>query len=165
MIRDFRSADFEGVLSVINDAANAYRGVIPADRFHDPYMSAEALSAEIDAGVVFRVLEEDGRLVGAMGSQPVKDVLLIRHAYIRSDCQGQGFGSALISDLLARASAPVLVGTWAAASWAIGFYRRHRFEQVSEAEKNRLLETYWSIPREQIENSVVLRLISSPTGR
>lgn len=92
MIRDFCAADFESVLSVINDAANAYRGVIPADRFHDPYMSAEALLAEIDAGVAFRVLEKDGRIVGAMGSQPVKDVLLIRHAYIRSDCQGQGFG-------------------------------------------------------------------------
>ena len=121
--------------------------------------------AEIDAGVAFRVLEKDGRIVGAMGSQPVKDVLLIRHAYIRSDCQGQGFGSALISDLLATASAPVLVGTWAAASWAIRFYRRHRFEQVSEAEKNRLLEIYWSIPKEQIENSVVLRLVASSTGR
>jgi len=165
MIRDFYAADFDSVLSVINDAAKVYRGVIPADRFHDPYMSAHALSAEIAARVAFRVMEKDETVIGAMGAQLVKDVLLIRHAYVRKEYQGQGIGSALIGDLLAQASAPVLVGTWAAASWAIDFYRRHGFERVQEAEKNRLLETYWSIPGEQIESSVVLRLMSSSAGR
>lgn len=163
MIRDFEATDFDSVLSVINDAANAYRGIIPADRFNDPYMSAGALSVEIAAGVAFRIEERDEEIVGAMGIQPVKDVLLIRHAYVRTEYQGQGVGSALIGDLLVDARAPVLVGTWAAARWAIGFYQRHGFLLVTEAEKNRLLETYWNIPREQIEISVVLRLNSSPT--
>lgn len=159
MIRDFRPVDFESVLSVINDAAEAYRGVIPASRFHDPYMSAEALSDEISAGVRFRLFEKGTEIMGVMGAQPVKDVTLIRHAYVRGNAQRQGIGSALIEDLfLLRAGTPVLVGTWAAASWAIDFYRRHGFGMTSSTEKDQLLTTYWNVPREQIEHSVVLRL-------
>lgn len=160
MIRDFRPEDFDAVLAVVNRGADAYRGTIPADRWHEPYMPADDLQSEIDAGVAFRVYEEDGTVIGVMGAQPVKDVLLIRHAYVRTDRQRGGIGAALIADLLAGASAPVLVGTWAAATWAVAFYEKHGFELVSRDEKERLLRTYWSIPDRQIETSVVLRQLS-----
>ncbi len=157
MIRSYRQDDFTGVLSVINDGAQAYRGVIPADRWHDPYMGNDALSAEIAAGVAFRLFEEDDRIAGVMGAQPVRDVVLIRHAYVAQAAQRRGVGSALIEELLSRTTPPVLVGTWSAAFWAIDFYRRHGFVAVSDSEKNRLLRRYWSIPERQIESSVVLR--------
>ena len=157
MIRSYRQDDFTGVLSVINDGAEAWRGVIPADRWHEPYMEGDALSAEIAAGVAFRLFEQEGRIAGVMGAQPVQDMVLIRHAYVAQAAQRRGVGSALIADLLSRTTRPVLVGTWAAAFWAIDFYRRHGFEPVSESEKNRLLRSYWSIPERQIESSVVLR--------
>jgi N-acetylglutamate synthase-like GNAT family acetyltransferase len=160
MIRSYRQEDFADVLAVINDGAEAYRNVIPSDQWHEPYMSADALSKEIADGVAFRVFEVEGKVTGVMGAQPVQDVLLIRHAYVESNSQRQGVGGALIADLLSRAMAPVLVGTWAAAAWAIEFYRKHGFELVSEEEKNLLLRTYWSISDRQIETSVVLRLIS-----
>jgi GNAT superfamily N-acetyltransferase len=121
MIRSYRQYDLEGVLAVINDGAEAWRGVIPSDQWHEPYMSVEALSKEIAAGVAFRVFEAEGRITGVMGAQPIQDVLLIRHAYVERDAQRQGVGSALIDDLLSRTTAPVLVGTWAAAAWAVGF--------------------------------------------
>ena len=159
MIRSYRQYDLEGVLAVINDGAEAWRGVIPSDQWHEPYMSVETLSKEIAAGVAFRVFEAEGRITGVMGAQSIQDVLLIRHAYVERDAQRQGVGSALIDDLLSRTTAPVLVGTWAAAAWAVGFYRKHGFEQVSDEDKNRLLRIYWSIPDRQIETSVVLRLI------
>ena len=158
MIRDCLATDFDAMLRVINDGAQAYRGIIPPDRWHDPYMPADELRKEISAGVAFRGwFGDDTLLVGVMGLQPVEDVLLIRHAYVRTDRRRAGVGSALIRDLLERANRPVLIGTWAAASWAVAFYEKHDFELVSESEKNRLLRTYWTIPERQIETSVVLR--------
>ena len=160
MIRSYRQEDFADVLAVINDGAEAYRNVIPSDQWHEPYMSPDALLKEIAAGVAFRVYEAEGQVTGVMGAQPVQDVLLIRHAYVARNSQRQGAGGALIGDLLSRARAPVLVGTWAAASWAIEFYRKNGFELVSEEDRNLLLRTCWSISDRQIESSVVLRLMS-----
>jgi GNAT superfamily N-acetyltransferase len=158
MIRDCRPDEFDTVLRIVNDGAAAYRGVIPEDRWHDPYMSADELRREIAAGVAFRGWQDDGAgLLGVMGAQPAVDVLLIRHAYVRTAWHRQGIGSRLIEDLLARAHRPVLVGTWAAASWAVAFYERHGFTVTPDAEKSHLLRTYWTIPERQIETSVVLR--------
>ena len=157
MISDCADADFDLVLGVINDGAEAYRGIIPADRWHDPYMTRQDLTDEIVAGVAFRgQFDAEAGLVGVMGAQPVQDVILIRHAYIKTAWQRKGIGAELIRDLLSRVDRSVLVGTWAAAVWAIAFYEKHGFELVSEEEKNRLLQTYWSIPARQIETSVVL---------
>ena len=158
MIRPFANGDFEEVLAIINEAADAYRGVIPADRWHDPYMSGEELRKEIDSGVQFSVLSDGERLVGVMGVQRVRDAILIRHAYVRKLGQRQGTGSALMAHLLAEAKGRVMVGTWAAAQWAIRFYERYGFRLVTPAEKDRLLSTYWSIPDRQREASVVLVL-------
>ena len=144
------------MLAIINDAAVAYRGVIPADRWHEPYMPASELDREIAAGVVFWGYEDGGELLGVMGIQAVDDVDLIRHAYVRPGNQRGGIGGALIGHLMQSATRPVLVGTWAAAEWAIAFYRRHGFEQVTPEEKTRLLRRYWDIPERQIETSVVL---------
>jgi N-acetylglutamate synthase-like GNAT family acetyltransferase len=144
------------IVAIINAAAEAYRGVIPADRWHEPYMSASDLDAEIEAGVRFWGYETDGRLTGVMGIQQVEDVDLIRHAYVRPDSQRSGVGAALLRHLQQAATRPMLVGTWAAADWAIGFYRRHGFELVSPQRKNELLKRYWTIPTRQIETSVVL---------
>lgn len=144
------------ILAIVNLAAEAYRGVIPPDRWHDPYMSEAELIREIESGVEFWGFEAQGRLLGVMGMQPVRDVDLIRHAYVLPGHQRLGVGSALIAHLRRSSSRRMLVGTWAAASWAIDFYRRHGFALVSEAEKTRLLGTYWDIPPRQIETSVVL---------
>jgi N-acetylglutamate synthase-like GNAT family acetyltransferase len=130
--------------------------VIPADRWHEPYMPMAELEAEIEAGVEFWGYEEDGELLGIMGIQPLGEVDLIRHAYVLPASQGKGVGGALLEYLMERAEQPVLVGTWAAAEWAVGFYRRHGFEQVSPEQKDRLLREHWSIPERQIETSVVL---------
>jgi GNAT superfamily N-acetyltransferase len=144
------------ILSIVNLAAEAYRGVIPPDRWHEPYMPAADLHREIESGVQFWGFEAQGRLLGVMGIQAVHDVDLIRHAYVLPGQQRLGVGSALIEHLRRTSSRRMLVGTWAAASWAIDFYRRHGFTLVSEDEKTRLLNTYWNIPRRQIETSVVL---------
>jgi len=149
-------ADAEAICRIINDAAQAYRGVIPADRWKEPYMPREELAHEIQEGVVFWAWEENGGLVGVMGLQPVKDVTLIRHAYVASAQRRRGVGGKLLNHLLEHTSGPILVGTWAAADWAIRFYERHGFRQVTPAEKDRLLRTYWSIPERQIGTSVVL---------
>jgi len=156
MIRPCREPDTERIYAIINQAAEAYRGVIPADRWHEPYMPREELEAEIAAGVAFWGYEEDGLLLGVMGIQPVKDVTLIRHAYVVPGCQQRGIGSALLRHLLTLAETPVLVGTWAAAGWAVRFYEKHGFRLVTPAEKDRLLRTYWNIPARQVETSVVL---------
>ena len=140
----------------MNAAAEAYRGVIPADRWHEPYMPAEELDAEIGAGVEFWGWFDEERLVGVMGIQPVRDVELIRHAYVLPDRQGAGIGGELLEHLMKRASRRVLVGTWAAAEWAIRFYRGHGFEPVARDRIASLLRTYWEIPERQIETSVVL---------
>lgn len=156
MIRECVDRDFATILDVINDAAQAYKGVIPADCWHEPYMSADELAREIAAGVAFRGFEHDGELVGVMGRQPVGDVLLIRHAYVRSAHRRRGIGGALLRDLRAATAKPVLIGTWAAAGWAIDFYGRHGFAVVPTAETAALLRRYWSVPERQIETSVVL---------
>ena len=120
LIRPCRDDDEEAILSIVNAAAEAYRGVIPADRWHDPYMDAEELRAEIAAGVSFSACEMDGTVVGVMGIQPVRDVHLIRHAYVLPEWQGHGVGRALIERLRGEVDGRLLVGTWAAATWAIG---------------------------------------------
>lgn len=155
-VRPCTEDDFAEVLAVINDGAQAYRGIIPADRWHDPYMSGDALAAEIAAGVGFWGWPAGGRLAGVMGIQNVGDVTLIRHAYVRRAHQRQGVGGRLLEALLETTGRPVLVGTWAAAGWAVRFYEKHDFRRVTAAEKDCLLRRYWSIPERQIETSVVL---------
>jgi GNAT superfamily N-acetyltransferase len=156
MIRPCEAADFAVIEAVINEAAEAYRGVIPADCWHEPYMTRAALTKEIEAGVEFWGWEESGELAGVMGIQQVRDVTLIRHAYVRKSQQGRGIGSGLLDFLIGRATGPLLVGTWAAAVWAIRLYERHGFRLVSPEEKDLLLVTYWSISARQKETSVVL---------
>jgi GNAT superfamily N-acetyltransferase len=145
------------ILEVINDAARAYQGIIPEDRWKEPYMSAEELDKEVKTGVRFYGWVKEDTLLGVAGIQYCGDVDLIRHCYVFTD-QGQGIGSALLWCLLnlARAS-EVLVGTWEDATWAIRFYERHGFVLVSNEEKDRLLQRYWTIPERQIDTSVVLR--------
>jgi GNAT superfamily N-acetyltransferase len=155
-IRPCRDDERAAILAIVNAAAEAYRGVIPADRWHEPYMDAAELDAEIAAGVAFSGYEEGGALVGVMGVQPVRDVDLIRHAYVVPERQGRGIGAALLAHLARSTSRRMLVGTWAAAEWAIGFYQRHGFELVSPERKADLLRAYWTIPERQIETSVVL---------
>jgi len=155
-IRRCREADFADILAIINSAAKAYRGVIPADCWHDPYMPAAELQREIAAGVAFFGFETDGELIGVMAIQPVMDVDLIRHAYVRPGAQRHGVGAALIGHLRQQSSRRMLVGTWAAATWAVSFYQRQGFELVPAGLKAALLEKYWTIPERQIETSVVL---------
>jgi N-acetylglutamate synthase-like GNAT family acetyltransferase len=156
VIRRCDDRDFELIRTIINDGAQAYRGIIPADRWTEPYMSREKLQHEIDDGVVFWGFEEAGSIAGVMGLQQVQDVTLIRHAYVRTSSQNRGIGAQLLSHLRELATGPVLIGTWAAASWAIRFYERHGFQIVDTEEKNRLLKKYWTVPERQIETSVVL---------
>jgi N-acetylglutamate synthase-like GNAT family acetyltransferase len=159
MIRRCSEQDFEALFAVINDAAQAYKGHIPPDRWQEPYMSRAHLRRELDAGVVFWGYdEENGALLGVMGIQDVQDVTLIRHAYVRTTSRGTGIGGKLLSHLKTLTTRPTLVGTWAAAAWAIGFYEKHGFRLVSWEEKERLLRTYWDIPERQTETSVVLTL-------
>lgn len=155
-IRSVRPDEFDEALTIINAAAMAYRGVIPPDRWHEPYMSSEYLAAEIEAGVRFSGYDLDGELLGVMGVQDVGDVALIRHAYVRPGVQRGGVGGRLLRSLLAKADRPVLIGTWADAHWAIAFYEKHGFFVVPPEEKTRLLHTYWDIPERQVETSVVL---------
>jgi GNAT superfamily N-acetyltransferase len=155
-IRRCREDERDAILAIVNAAAEAYRGVIPADRWREPYMPAEELDREIAAGVAFWGYEAGGELLGIMGIQPVRDVDLIRHAYVAPGSQRRGVGGALLDHLMRSATRRVLVGTWAAADWAVNFYRRHGFEQVDTDTKTRLLRAYWSIPDRQIETSVVL---------
>jgi len=157
-IRRCGEHDLATMLAIINDAAVAYRGVIPADRWHEPYMPEAELREEIAAGVEFWGLDSDEGLIGVMGVQPVRDVDLIRHAYVRPDKQRHGVGADLIEHLRRRTSRRMLVGTWAAASWAISFYQRHGFEIVPPPSAAALLRSYWTIPERQIETSVVLSL-------
>jgi len=156
MIRPCTDADFDTIHSIINDAAAAYRGVIPADRWHEPYMSNDELRHEIQSGVRFWGYEDNGELVGVMGIQDVQDVTLIRHAYVRTANRGQGIGGKLLAELRKLTARPILIGTWAAATWAIRFYEKHGFGMVTPEEKDRLLKKYWAIPERQVETSVVL---------
>ena len=156
MIRLCEESDLDVIWEIINDGAQAYRGVIPPDRFRNPYMSRDELQHEIHDGVVFWGYDEAGDLAAVMGLQKVLDVTLIRHAYVRTASQKLGIGSRLLAHLVEQTEQPVLVGTWADASWAIRFYQRHEFVTVGEQEKHRLLQKYWKVPERQIETSVVL---------
>ena len=159
MICRLSSSDFEAILNVVNDAAQAYKGVIPRDRWKEPYMPAEELRKEIDDGVEFYGLKEKGVLLGVMGIQNFRDVTLIRHAYVFTNHQRRGIGEKLLNHLLSLArTSTVLVGTWETADWAVRFYDKNSFKLVPKAEKNRLLKEYWNIPERQIETSVVLKL-------
>ena len=155
-IRPCSAADIPAIFEIVNDAARAYQRAIPADCWHEPYMPREELEREIAAGVRFEGYGVSGQLLGVMGSQPVRDATLIRHAYVRTARQGQGIGGALLEHLVARASGRLMVGTWAAAGWAIRFYERHGFRLVSPEEKDRLLRRYWTVSARQREVSVVL---------
>lgn len=156
MIRRCNDADIETIWSIINDGAQAYKGVIPTDQWAEPYMSREKLAREIADGVGFWGFETEGQLVGVMGSQKVQDVTLIRHAYVLTSHQHRGIGAKLLSHLCALTADPILIGTWATASWAIRFYEKHGFRLTDQKEKTSLLQKYWSIPDRQVETSVVL---------
>jgi GNAT superfamily N-acetyltransferase len=155
-VRPCRDDERAAILAIVNGAAEAYRGVIPADRWHDPYMPADELDSELAAGVVFWGYEENGELLGIMGIQRVRDVDLIRHAYVSPTRQRSGIGGALLERLAGSAGRRMLVGTWADAEWAIRFYERHGFKLLSREEGAELLRRYWTIPERQIETSVVL---------
>ncbi len=155
-MRRCSGSDFEVIYSIINDAAKAYKGVIPDDCWKEPYMSKDELQHEIDEGVVFWGYEKDDELVGVMGLQHIQDIALIRHSYVHPLKQNQGIGRKLLFRLQRQTTRPILVGTWADAVWAIRFYKKNGFQLVSPEEKNMLLKKYWSIPERQIECSVVL---------
>jgi N-acetylglutamate synthase-like GNAT family acetyltransferase len=155
-IRKSAEADLAAILAIVNDAAQAYRGVIPVDRWREPYMPADELEKEISDGVVFWVAEQERRLLGVMGIQDKGDVALVRHAYVAPTMQRAGLGTRLLRHVEGLVDKPILIGTWAGASWAIEFYRRNGFTVVPNSDKDRLLRTYWSIPARQIETSVVL---------
>ncbi|HJW65433.1 MAG TPA: GNAT family N-acetyltransferase [Candidatus Bathyarchaeia archaeon] len=160
MIRRLLPSDFDDILTVVNDAARAYKGVIPTDCWKEPYMPAEEARQEVEDEVEFCGWTENGLLVGVMGIQQVRDVTLIRHAYVLTSRQREGIGEKLLSHLLSLARTPViLVGTWETAWWAVRFYEKHGFRLVSKEEKNRLLREYWNIPARQVETSVVLKLL------
>jgi len=156
MIRKCDDRDFNTIYEIINEAAEVYKGIIPADRWKEPYMPRDELRHEIDADVQFWGYEEEGELLGVMGIQDVLDVTLIRHAYVRTAEQNKGVGGKLLSHFRTLTSRPILLGTWADATWAIRFYEKHGFRLVTPKEKDRLLKKYWSIPERQIETSVVL---------
>ncbi len=165
MIRKCLPEDFDAIFAIINDAAKAYKGIIPADRWHEPYMSRAQLSGEIADGIVFWGLEgQDGQLAGVMGIQDKGEVTLIRHAYVRTRARNRGIGSRLLAHLEATTTKPILIGTWADAVWAIRFYEKNGYRLVSTEEKNRLLHRYWSIPERQVETSVVLGKIDRSAG-
>ncbi|MCD4716478.1 MAG: GNAT family N-acetyltransferase [Desulfobacterales bacterium] len=156
MLRPCDNNDFESIYSIVNDAAKAYKGIIPEDRWKEPYMSGDELKHEIEQSVVFWGYEEDGELIGVMGIQHIQDVMLIRHSYVRTEKQHQGVGEKLLSELRRLTNYPILIGTWADAVWAISFYEKHGFRIVSKGDKDLLLKKYWSIPERQVETSVVL---------
>jgi len=156
MIRRCDEDDFEVIWAIINDGAHVYKGVIPEDCWTEPYMSKNELRHEINDRVRFWGYEEEGKLAGVMGFQPVKDVTLIRHAYVATSSQRRGIGARLLSHLLKLTPGPVLIGTWSDAVWAIRFYEKHGFQLVRPQQIKRLIKQYWSIPERQIEASVVL---------
>lgn len=156
LIRQSEDADLARIFEIINQAAQAYRGVIPADRWHEPYMPMDDLQREIAQGVTFWVAEDEGTLLGVMGIQDRGAVTLVRHAYVVPSTQRKGVGTRLLRHVHGLVHKPILIGTWADAAWAIDFYRRNGFTLVSDDEKERLLRTYWSIPDRQIQTSVVL---------
>ena len=156
MTRQCTDSDFEEIYGIINDAAQAYKGLIPEDRWHEPYMSRIQLRREMEDGVRFWGVEEERVLVGVMGIQDKGDVCLIRHAYIKTSRRKEGMGTRLLRHLESMTEKPLLIGTWADATWAIRFYQKNGYRLLSEAEKNDLLRKYWNIPRRQVQTSVVL---------
>ena len=156
MIRKGTDDDFDEIFNIINDAAIAYKGVIPPDRWHEPYMTKAELQAQIEDGVRFSCYVDNKEIIGVMGIQDKADVELIRHAYVRTKQRNKGIGTLLLQELIKDAKKPILIGTWKAADWAIRFYEKHGFRPVEEEEKNRLLKKYWAIPDRQVETSVVL---------
>ena len=156
MISKSAEKDFNEIYEIINDAASAYRGIIPADRWHEPYMTKEELAAQIADGVEFWKYAEDDRIIGVMGIQFKKDVILIRHAYTRTISRKKGIGSKLLEHLSALTVTPILIGTWADAKWAIEFYQKHGFMLLPQEETRKLLLRYWTSPERQVETSVVL---------
>jgi N-acetylglutamate synthase-like GNAT family acetyltransferase len=167
MIRPCKKGDFEQIYNIINDGARAYKGVIPSDCWAEPYMSRDELQHEIDAGVAFWGSEENGALCGVMGLQLVQDVTLLRHAYVPTASQRRGIGTRLLFHLRGLIKTPILIGTWTDALWAIRFYEKHEFQIVGREQTDRLLKRYWSVPKRQMEVSVVLadaawRALSGP---
>ena len=156
MISKCELKDFKEIYNIINDAAIAYKGIIPEDRWHEPYMTEQELKEQIDDGVQFWGYKENQKLLGVMGIQPKDDVTLIRHAYVRSATRNKGIGGKLLQHLLSISTTPILIGTWAAADWAINFYLKHDFRLLERKEIYRLLRKYWKIPDRQVETSVVL---------
>jgi GNAT superfamily N-acetyltransferase len=156
VIRECSDSDFEAIYEIINAAAQVYRGIIPDDRWKDPYMSKVELQREISAGVRFSGFEIDGELVAVMGIQDVKDVTLIRHAYTKPSAQRKGIGRKLLDELSSQTAKPILIGTWADSFWAINFYKKNGFKLTTPQEKEILLRKYWNIPERQVETSVVL---------
>jgi GNAT superfamily N-acetyltransferase len=156
MIRPCNQQDIEEIWAIVNDGAQAYRGIIPADRWNEPYMTREKLLHEIEDGVAFWALEQDGALQAVMGVQDVHDVTLIRHAYVRTSKRRCGFGGMLLRHLQTLTRRRVLIGTWADASWAIHFYEKHGYRLAPAREKDQLLRRYWKVPARQIETSIVL---------
>jgi len=156
MIRKCTDSDFEAIYEIINDAAQAYKGVIPHDRWHEPYMPRIQLRKEIEDGVCFWGIEEEGALAGVMGIQDKGDVCLIRHAYVRTNRRKAGIGARLLKQLESMTGKPILIGTWANATWAIRFYQKNGYRLLDEKEKNELLRKHWSIPERQVQTSVVL---------
>ncbi len=156
MISKCTTEDFEIIYSIINDAAIAYKGIIPPDRWHEPYMSKEELEQQIAEGVEFWCYKEDEKILGVMGIQFKGEVTLIRHAYVRTNSRNKGIGKKLLHHLSSISATPILIGTWADAVWAIEFYKKHGFRLVTQEEKNKLLKKFWSIPERQVETSVVL---------
>jgi N-acetylglutamate synthase-like GNAT family acetyltransferase len=156
MILVSKTTDFKDIYDIINDAASAYKGIIPADRWREPYMPEEELRDQIEDGVQFWCYVENGKVIGVMGIQDKSDVTLIRHAYVRTTERNKGIGGKLLRHLSELTSKPILIGTWADATWAIDFYKKHGFKIVAADEKERLLKKYWKIPPRQVETSVVL---------
>lgn len=156
MIRRCVESDLDAMFAIINDAAQAYKGVIPDDRWHEPYMPVEELEGEIRDGVEFWGAEEDSELVGVMGVQDRGSVTLIRHAYVRTSRRNQGVGTQLLHHMESLTDKPILIGTWLAATWAIRFYEKNGYVALSREETDRLLRLYWSIPERQVVTSVVL---------
>lgn len=156
IIKSDLKKDFETIYEIINDASIAYKGIIPSDRWQEPYMSKEELKKQIIEGVEFWNFVEDDKVLGVMGIQFKKDITLIRHAYVRTLARQKGIGGKLLNQLINMSETPILIGTWADASWAISFYKKNGFKVLPKTEKNKLLKIYWNIPERQIETSVVL---------
>lgn len=156
ILRKCTADDFDAIFEIINDAARVYKGVIPADRWHELYMSRSQLTREIGDGVCFWGAAPDRELAGVMGIQDKGDVCLIRHAYVRTAQRNKGIGTALLKHLETLTTKPMLIGTWSDASWAVRFYVKNGYRALSKEETGRLLRTYWNIPERQVETSVVL---------